>query len=193
VRPAIAKSGGAPVVCASSPSDGGTVRTSGLPSLGARSSFFSASSSSLVFLAFSTCSALSTPYRKVYQAVKWNRGARVSSDPRVRGHRHDQTVAGVLAAQLGMRLSSEGLWVSSGARRTMPIDPKTRIVLVLISSEVRKYVCDHDGGQYQHCGATQNLEFDYIIPLSQGGLNTEKNLQVLCASCIRSKVSRSVE
>jgi 5-methylcytosine-specific restriction endonuclease McrA len=117
----------------------------------------------------------------------------VSSDPRVRGHRHDQTVAGVLAAQLGMRLSSEGLWVSSVARRTMPIDPKTRIVLVLISSEVRKYVCDHDGGQYQHCGATQNLEFDYIIPLSQGGLNTEKNLQVLCASCIRSKVSRSVE
>jgi hypothetical protein len=174
VRPAIAKSGGAPVVCASSPSDGGTVRTSGLPSLEARSSFFSASSSSLVFLAFSTCSALSTPYRKVYQAVKWNLGARVSPDPRVRGHRHDQTVDGVLAAQLGMRLSSEGLWVSSIARRTMPIDPKTRIVLVLISSEVRKYVFDHDGGQYQHCGATQNLEFDHIIPLSRGGLNTEK-------------------
>jgi HNH endonuclease len=131
--------------------------------------------------------------RKDYQAVKWNRGARVSSDPRVRGHRHDQTVAGVLAAQLGMRLSSAGLWVSSVARRTMPIDPKTRIVLVRISSKVRKYVFDHDGGQCQHCGATQNLELDYIIPLSRGGLNTEKNLQVLCAPCIRSKVSRSVE
>src|SRR5829696_3118427 len=128
-----------------------------------------------------------------YQDVKWNRGGRVSSDPRVRGHRHDQTVAGVLAAQLGMRLSSEGLWVSSVARRTMPIDPKTRIVLVRISSEVRKYVSDRDDGQCQHCGATQNLELDHIIPLSRGGLNTEKNLQVLCAPCIRTKVSRSVE
>lgn len=131
--------------------------------------------------------------RKDYQAVKWNRGARVSSDPRVRGHRHDQTVAGVLAAQLGMRLSSEGLWVSSVARRTVPIDPKTRIVLVRISSEVRKYVFDRDDGQCQHCGATQNLELDHIIPLSRGGLNTEKNLQVLCTPCIRSKVSRSIE
>ena len=63
-----------------------------------------------------------------YQDVKWNRGGRVSSDPRVRGHRHDQTVAGVLAAQLGMRLSNEGLQVS--ARGTRAIDPKTRIVKV---------------------------------------------------------------
>lgn len=131
--------------------------------------------------------------RKDYQDVKWNRGARVSPDPRVRGHRHDQTVAGVLATELGMRLSSEGLWVSSGASRTMPIGPKARIVLVRIPSEVRKNVCDHDGGRCQHCGATQNLELDHIIPLSRGGLNTEENLQVLCAPCIRSKGNRSVE
>jgi hypothetical protein len=128
-----------------------------------------------------------------YQDVKWNRGARVSSDPRVRGHRHDQTVAGVLAAQLGMRVSSEGLWISARERRTMPIDPKARIVLIRISSEVRKHVFDRDGSQCQHCGATQNLELDHIIPLSQGGLNTEKNLQVLCGSCISSRGNRSVE
>jgi hypothetical protein len=131
--------------------------------------------------------------RKDYQNVKWNRGARVSPDPRVRGHRHDQTVAGVLATQLGMRLSSEGLWVSSGARRTRPIDPKVRIVLVRISSEVRKNVFERDGGRCQHCGATQDLELVHIIPLGQGGTNTEKNLQVLCAPCIGSKASRSAE
>ena len=62
-----------------------------------------------------------------YQDVKWNRDGRVSSDPRVRGHRHDQTVAGILAAQLGMRLSSEGLQASSP--RTRVIDPKTRIII----------------------------------------------------------------
>jgi HNH endonuclease len=131
--------------------------------------------------------------RKDYQAVKSNRGARVSSDPRVRGHRHDQTVAGVLAARLGMRLSSAGLWVSSGARRTKPIDPKARIVLVRIPSKVREYVFDHDGGRCRRCGATQDLALDHIIPLSRGGLNTEENLQVLCAPCIRSKGNRSVE
>jgi hypothetical protein len=61
-----------------------------------------------------------------YQNVKWNRGAKVSSDTTVRGHRHDQTVAGVLAARLGMRLSSEWLWVTTGARRTRTIGPMAR-------------------------------------------------------------------
>jgi len=130
--------------------------------------------------------------RNDYEDVKRNRGARVSSDPRVRGHRHDQTVAGVLAARLGMKLSSEGLWVSSGVRRTRPIDPKARIVLVRIPSEVREHVFDRDGGQCRHCGATQDLELDHIIPLARGGTNTEKNLQVLCAPCIGSKLNRSI-
>jgi hypothetical protein len=48
-----------------------------------------------------------------YQAVKWNRDERVSADPRVRGHRHDQTVAGVLAYRLNMSLQQGGLQASS--------------------------------------------------------------------------------
>jgi hypothetical protein len=131
--------------------------------------------------------------RNDYQDVKWNRGARVSSDPRVRGHRHDQTVAGVLAARLGMRLSSEELWVSSGPRTTRPIGPKTRVVLVRIPSEVKEYVFDYYGRQCRRCGATQNLALDHIIPLARGGLNTAENLQVLCAHCIRNKEDHSVE
>jgi hypothetical protein len=43
------------------------------------------------------------------QAVKWNTANRVSSDPRVRGHRHDQSVAGILAGRLGMVPLPEGL------------------------------------------------------------------------------------
>jgi len=128
-----------------------------------------------------------------YQDAKGNRGARVSSDPRVRGHRHDQSVAGVLAARLGMRLSSEGLWVSSGARRRRPIDSKARIVLVRIPQEVREHLFDRDGGRCRYCGATQNLELDHVVPLSRGGTNTAQNLQVLCARCIRSKANPSVE
>jgi hypothetical protein len=44
-----------------------------------------------------------------YNAVKWNVNNRISSDPRVKGHRHDQTVAGVIANRLGMKISNEGL------------------------------------------------------------------------------------
>jgi hypothetical protein len=41
--------------------------------------------------------------------VKWNRSQTVSRDPRVLGHRHDQTVAGLLAHRLDMTLT-EGIW-----------------------------------------------------------------------------------
>jgi hypothetical protein len=44
-----------------------------------------------------------------YADVKWNRSARVSADERVRGHRHDQSVAGLVAHRLGMRLTADGL------------------------------------------------------------------------------------
>ena len=44
-----------------------------------------------------------------YWDVKLNRSNRVSTDPRVRGHRHDQTVAGILAHELGMELSATGI------------------------------------------------------------------------------------
>jgi hypothetical protein len=38
-----------------------------------------------------------------YQAIAWNRNSRVSTDSRVRGHRHDQTAAGIVAHRLGMK------------------------------------------------------------------------------------------
>ena len=81
----------------------------------------------------------------------------MSSEPGIRRHRHDQTVAGVLATQLGMRLSSEELQVSSCAHGMGPIGSKTQIVLLRIPSEVRQYIFDRDGRQYQHCGATKTL------------------------------------
>lgn len=61
-----------------------------------------------------------------YQAVKWNRSGRCSSDPRVNGHRHDQTVAGILAYELGMELSLSGLQPYRRWRR--PIRPATAVI-----------------------------------------------------------------
>ncbi len=65
--------------------------------------------------------------RADYDAVKWNRDGRVSGDPRVRGHRHDQTVAGVLAYRLGLRLTADGLWAVP--RNSRPIPPETVILI----------------------------------------------------------------
>jgi hypothetical protein len=62
-----------------------------------------------------------------YMDVKKNRSGRVSGDPRVRGHRHDQTVAGILAHRLGMTLTYEGLQTYTRDRRS--IAPSTRILI----------------------------------------------------------------
>lgn len=61
----------------------------------------------------------------VFQALKWNVDGRASPDPRVRGHRSDQTVAGILADRLGMRLLTGGL---EAPNRASDISPEAVIV-----------------------------------------------------------------
>lgn len=65
--------------------------------------------------------------RADYQAVKWNRDGRVSADPRVRGHRHDQTVAGILAHRFGFTLAPRAVHSYRPGRRLIP--PSARLVL----------------------------------------------------------------
>jgi hypothetical protein len=40
-----------------------------------------------------------------FEAIKWNKDQLISKDKRVKGHRHDQTVAGILSLEIGMDLS----------------------------------------------------------------------------------------
>ncbi len=56
-----------------------------------------------------------------------------------------------------------------------------------IPEEVQLFVWNRDGGKCVKCGSQENLEFDHIIPLSKGGGNTARNIQLLCASCNRAK------
>ena len=56
-----------------------------------------------------------------------------------------------------------------------------------IPSEVRREVWRRDGGKCVKCGSRENLEYDHIIPVSKGGSNTARNIELLCEACNRSK------
>ena len=56
-----------------------------------------------------------------------------------------------------------------------------------IPEEVRLFVWRRDNGQCVRCCSRERLEFDHIIPVIAGGSSTERNIQLLCESCNRSK------
>jgi 5-methylcytosine-specific restriction endonuclease McrA len=56
-----------------------------------------------------------------------------------------------------------------------------------IPETVRIFVWQRDGGKCVKCGKRELLEFDHIIPIAKGGSNTERNIQLLCEPCNRSK------
>lgn len=56
-----------------------------------------------------------------------------------------------------------------------------------ISEGVRREVWRRDRGKCIRCGGQVRLEFDHIIPVSKGGSNTTRNIQLLCESCNRAK------
>jgi hypothetical protein len=59
-----------------------------------------------------------------------------------------------------------------------------------IPGSVRMFVWQRDKGQCTRCGSSERLEFDHIIPLAEGGSSTERNIQLLCETCNRSKGKR---
>lgn len=61
-----------------------------------------------------------------------------------------------------------------------------------IPSAVRIEVWNRDGGRCKNCGRAQELQFDHIVPVSKGGSNTAKNIELLCAGCNRTKSSQIV-
>ncbi|HTX21530.1 MAG TPA: HNH endonuclease [Candidatus Aquilonibacter sp.] len=56
-----------------------------------------------------------------------------------------------------------------------------------ISSDVRREVWRRDEGKCVICGSKENLEYDHIIPLSKGGSNTARNIELLCERHNRAK------
>ncbi len=59
-----------------------------------------------------------------------------------------------------------------------------------IPQAIMSTVWQRCGGACVECGRTHALEFDHIIPLSKGGSNSDKNLQILCRECNLKKHGR---
>ena len=59
-----------------------------------------------------------------------------------------------------------------------------------IPSEVKLNVWRRDSAKCVKCGSQERLEYDHIIPVSKGGSNTERNVQLLCEKCNREKAAQ---
>jgi HNH endonuclease len=59
-----------------------------------------------------------------------------------------------------------------------------------IPQRVRHEVWRRDRGSCVECGSRGRLEFDHIIPVSRGGSNTTRNIELRCEPCNRRKGAR---
>jgi hypothetical protein len=56
-----------------------------------------------------------------------------------------------------------------------------------VPERVRMAVWRRDQGRCARCGSREKLEYDHIIPVAEGGGNTERNIELLCERCNRAK------
>jgi hypothetical protein len=61
-----------------------------------------------------------------------------------------------------------------------------------IPENIRVEVWRRDQGKCARCGSREKLEYDHIVPISKGGSNTTRNIELLCESCNRSKSNNVV-
>jgi 5-methylcytosine-specific restriction endonuclease McrA len=75
--------------------------------------------------------------------------------------------------------------------RQDPIDYQDPSHPGFITPVVRRKVWIRNKGQCAACGSRENLQYDYILPTSEGGTNTLDNLQLLCKSCNQKKSDKN--
>jgi 5-methylcytosine-specific restriction endonuclease McrA len=59
-----------------------------------------------------------------------------------------------------------------------------------IPERTRHEVWRRDQGRCLDCHSQENLEFDHIIPVSRGGANTTRNIELRCEACNGRKGAR---
>jgi len=95
-------------------------------------------------------------------------------------------------AGIGERLKDEKSWYFKFGSDTppwkhSPQPPGSQPRREPIPPAVKREVWRRDQGRCVQCSSQEQLEFDHIIPISKGGANTARNLQLLCEWCNRSK------
>lgn len=58
------------------------------------------------------------------------------------------------------------------------------------ASKLLPELAERDGRSCKHCGTTEKLTVDHIVPRSRGGTNDINNLQILCRACNSRKGAR---
>ncbi len=72
----------------------------------------------------------------------------------------------------------------------MPIDDAREVTELqdsYIPPAVKLAVWRRDQGKCVTFGSKERLEYDHVIPVTKGGSNTERNVQLLCEKCNRAK------
>lgn len=59
-----------------------------------------------------------------------------------------------------------------------------------IPERVRHEVWRRDQGRCVECGSRERLEYDHIVPVSRGGSNTARNIELRCEPCNRRKAAK---
>ena len=59
-----------------------------------------------------------------------------------------------------------------------------------IPDNVRVEVWRRDQGKCEKCGQREYLEYDHVVPITKGGSNTARNIELLCQNCNRERGNR---
>lgn len=87
----------------------------------------------------------------------------------------------------GLTLSVAQNGLAKYGRSQSPVHPTDTQSRERIPEGVRIEVWRRDGGKCARCGSREKLEYDHIVPVSRGGSNTARNIELLCESCNRKK------
>lgn len=109
---------------------------------------------------------------------------KVTLDEERRRREDDETIARAKAVDRERKRQAELAWAKAVLAGE---EPGTANQRQSIPERSRIEVWNRDGGKCARCDSRERLEFDHIVPVSRGGSNTTRNLELLCEKCNRSK------
>lgn len=127
-------------------------------------------------------SVLTAPKRQVPELSFWliNKEVYLVNDK-------DVTLEDVLAL-LGVKANQRKIQLEKAhALQAMASNMESKPRRQSIPQAVRIEVWQRDCGRCVECESQEKLEFDHVIPVSMGGSNTARNIQLLCELCNRTK------